>query len=425
MFKKIVSNLPFSPALIGQLSFYAKRLKSEEVTRRTALMFVVLAIIVQSVAVFQPPESANASSANDLVVGGLHGSLNNFMVPYDANTRHLKDIMNYAGITRAEILNTTYTTWTVNNTRSWGMLPRFSYSQGERQHNIPDASGKIVATAYSRPLSLWTSSTSKVSGWVGKSARLGWFAIMNSCGNLVNINSVPPPPPPPPTVTIVMCEFNPTLRADDANCKPCPGNDSLWINDPACIPNINRTKTATNLSQAFRDAGATVAKAGDRISYTIAIENTGLNSEKIKIEDDLSDVLEYSKLIDNGGGSLNKETSVLSWPDITLEPKQKQTRTFVVGVLDPIPATPKGLSDATSYDCVMLNTFGNSTSIAINCPTPKIVEQVVTELPTTGPTENMIFAGVALGVIAYFYARTKQLNKEVRLIRRDAVAGMI
>jgi len=220
------------------------------------------------------------------------------------------------------------------------MLPKFSYAQGERQHNIPDATGKIVTTVYSRPLKLWTSPTSKVSGWVGQSARLGWFAIMNSCGNLVTINTVPPPPPPAP---LVMCEFNPVLRADDENCKPCPGNDSLWINDPACIPNINRSKAATNISQAFNNAGSTVAKAGDRISYTITIENTGLNSETLKIEDNLSDTLEYAKLIDAGGGTLDKETGILSWPDITLEPNQKQTRTFVVSVLSSIPATPQGL----------------------------------------------------------------------------------
>jgi len=61
----------------------------------------------------------------------------------------------------------------------------------------------------------------------------------------------------------------------------------------------------------------------------------------------------------------------------------------------------------------------------VDCPTPKVVERTVKELPTTGPTENMIFAGVVLSIIAYFYARTKQLNKEVRLVRKDAIAGMI
>jgi len=38
MFRKIVSNLPFSPALVGQLGFYAKRLRKEETTRRLGLI---------------------------------------------------------------------------------------------------------------------------------------------------------------------------------------------------------------------------------------------------------------------------------------------------------------------------------------------------------------------------------------------------
>ena len=54
MFRKIVSNLPFSPALVGQLGFYAKRLKKEETTRRLGLIFIALALVVQSLAVFQP-----------------------------------------------------------------------------------------------------------------------------------------------------------------------------------------------------------------------------------------------------------------------------------------------------------------------------------------------------------------------------------
>lgn len=419
MFQKIVSSLPFSPTLVGQLGFYAKRLKKEEVTRRTSLILVALAIAVQSIAVFQPPESANASSTNDLVIGGLHGSLNNFMTPYDANTRNLKDIMNYAGITRQEILSAKYGTWIVNNTNSWGFLPKFSYAQGERKHSIPGSNGNIVTTVYSRPLKLWTSPTSRVTGWIGNSAKIGWFAIMNSCGNLATVNAVPPPPPPE------MCAVNPELSASDENCKTCPGDESLWINDPACVPNIVKTKTATNTTQKFNNAGSTIANAGDQISFTLTIENTGLNSTLVEIEDNLLDTLEYASIVDDGGGTLNKETGILSWPDVTLVAGEKQTRTFVARIDTPVPATAQGTSDGTSYDCVILNTFGTSTSIAINCPTPKIVEKVVKELPTTGPKENMMFAGIVLAIITYFYARSKQLNKEVRLIRKDFSSGMI
>ena len=71
MFRKLVSNLAFSPALITQVGFYARRLRQEEITRRLTVLFVVLAVVVQSLAVFSPPESANASSEQDLIRGGV------------------------------------------------------------------------------------------------------------------------------------------------------------------------------------------------------------------------------------------------------------------------------------------------------------------------------------------------------------------
>ena len=61
MFKKIVSHLPFSPTLVGQLGFYAKRLSKEQASRRVGLILTALALVVQYFAVFVPPESANAA----------------------------------------------------------------------------------------------------------------------------------------------------------------------------------------------------------------------------------------------------------------------------------------------------------------------------------------------------------------------------
>jgi len=263
MFKKIISNLSFSPALVGQLGFYAKRLRKEDATRRLALIFVVLALIVQSLAVFQPAESANASNLSDTVTDDLESPL------------------------------------------------------------------------------------------------------------------------------------------------------------------IVKTKTSANLSQGFIDASKVTAKAGDQISYTIKIENTGLNSTSSRLEDNLLDVLEYATLIDNGGGLLDKTTGILSWPDIKLEPKDIQTRTIVVKLLDSIPITAQGSSNFTSFDCTITNTFGNSIDIKVDCPAPKIVEQIATELPKTGPTENILFACIILAIAAYFYARTRQLEKEIHIIRNNFNAGTI
>jgi hypothetical protein len=91
MFRKLVSNLAFSPALVGQIGFYAKRLRKEEATRRIGLIFTVLALVVQSFAVFSPPEAANASSPSNFIPGGVK-TLNDYLKNYDQNTNNIKDL---------------------------------------------------------------------------------------------------------------------------------------------------------------------------------------------------------------------------------------------------------------------------------------------------------------------------------------------
>ncbi|MDK2898900.1 MAG: hypothetical protein PWQ10_87 [Patescibacteria group bacterium] len=467
MFKKIISNLPFSPALIGQLSFYAKRLKKEEITRKLTVFFVILALVVQSLAVFQPPESANASSSNDLVPGGLglgeNRSLSNFLAPYDANTNKLRDVMNYAGITRDEILSTQFTSFKVGDKLSWGYSPTFSYEQGERQHDVYSTEGQQVTTVYSRPLNLRNNRNDDIWGWIGHSEKMGWFGIMQACGNLVtdtvpiivpkcDINpslaandpnciacpsdtklwindpactKVTPPTPPTPTPATPKCDLNPSLDADDPNCISCPGNPKLWIDDPTCVPNIIKSKKATNITQGSINATTSKANANDKISYTITTENKGLNSINTELKENLMDILEYSTIVDNGGGTLDNKTNVLSWPNVTIYPGTKQTRTFVIKVLDPIPATAQGSSNRTSYDCIMTNTFGNAVEIEVKCPTVKVVEKTTSELPKTGATENMLFIGIILAITTYFYTRTREINKEIRLVRKNINAGSI
>lgn len=394
MFRKIVSNLSFSPALVGQLGFYAKRLKKEQATRRLGLVFVALALVVQCLAVFQPPESANAASGNDLVYGGLglgaNRSINNFLAPYDANSNHLQDIMNYMGITRDEISSAQYGSFITGTVhRSWGHEAIHSQSQQEIPVTITDSTGtKAITTVYSRPLSLSNGPNARIYAWIGYSPRAGWFAIMQACGNLVT-DSIPPPIVPPAPAKVV------------------------------------QSKTATNVTQGNVSASTVAAQASDKISYTLTVKNTGGTATTAKVDDFLGDVLEYSTLIDQGGGTYDQTTKTLSWPDVTLAPGETQTRSFGIQILATIPATPVGQSNPNSYDCVLDNVFGNNVSIAVSCAPPKVIETVTTPLPHTGPTENLLFAGVVLAVVTFFFFRSKQMTKEVRLIRRDLNAGTI
>ena len=532
MFRRIVSNLSFSPALVGQLGFYAKRLRGEEATRRIGLIFTALALVVQYFAVFSPPESANASSANSFVSGGVK-NISDFVKYYDNNHNNIKDLFNSLGITKSELEAAKKQTVNSKGVYSWGLQSRFSKSQGEGSYTVDKTGSDATRNFYYRPLSLWDTGNNVKNGsnytmFVGKSSKLGWFAIIDICGNLVT--KTPPAKPECPKGTVgvypkctqppsarcdylkissinnthtfksravasnaasiksyrytikkngsivhtktitssaenneytynqgevgnytveltvstslgdktddncvktfsitapEVCAVNPSLSKDDPMCQPCPGDESLWIKDAKCKAELVQTKSAKNGSQGNVNASTVIAKENDRITYLLTVENTGLAATTTDINELLDDVSEYASIIDSGGGVLDQEAKTLSWTNIKLAPKEKQTRAFTVQVSEKISAMPQGLEDKDSFDCVMTNTFGNTVQIPVKCPTPKVVENIVSEMPKTGPTENLVFAGVLISIVAYFYARSRQLKTEVRLIRRDLNTGTI
>lgn len=613
MFRKIVSNLNFSPALVGQLGFYAKRLKKEEATRRLGLVFTALALVVQSLAVFSPPEALNAASPADFVRGGV-SSPTDFLRYYDRNANNIRDIFNSLGITRAEIRNTKSTVIGESSRYNWSMTSLYSYAQGQRSWKYDKSSGGN-GTVFYRPMRLTQQGGDRHEVFAGYSKSFGWFAIKKDCGNLITahppvvknpeaycqslkvaslesnrfrmttrvkqvddakiskytyiirndakklvatktfksndsphsfiysqdtpgaysvrvrvqtsegersgpncVDSFAVSKAPaafctsatadvsdrtlvtlggsaravrgaqinryvfivknssgeevkrvtvdsskqdvvadsftmntPGTYTVVLkvrtnlgvktsencqasytiekrqvCVYNPSLPAGDPLCQPCPDNPDLWVNDQRCSAKLISTKTAKNISQSGVNATTTTAKSNDKISYTISVENRGFAQTPIELKESLTDILEYAKLIDLGGGSFDKSTKTLSWPTVTLAANEKQDRTFAIQMYSDIPATNTGQSDEASYDCEMVNTFGNNVTIDVACPGQKVVvEQVTKELPHTGPRENMMMAAGLLAVVVYFWARSRQLGKEVRLVRHNVNTGAI
>lgn len=582
MFRKIVSNLAFSPALVGQLGFYAKRLKKEEATRRLGLVFTALALIVQSLTVFTPPESANAANDSDFIRGGVK-TKKAILEEYDKRNSDFKDIMDYAGITRAELASMTDSA--INSKgkgtgehswKTWGRKHVFSAAQGEVKHIVPlDTGGS--STVFSKPLWLYDSTAytikngSSYDAFVGHSAKRGAFAIVKDCGNLVTTSTPKPdvkahfiaascemirgkavdgrdkdasvkvtlffggPPgkadrnmsimtkakdntfaievpekykksanstkvwgvmtplpgwpdstvqfndtvtipggcikPTATPTTIQVCDlatkqmitiketaFDATKHTrDPAVCTPTPTPVTIQVcelatkevvtinetafdatkhtknlqdckdfcadNNPACIQ-VTESKTGKNLTQGV-EASSIKAQASDRIEYTVYLENIGQLPATKTVSEELSDVLEYAQLSQTGGGTFDETSRVLSWGDVTLQPGEKTSRTFVVQVLATIPVTARGASEPSSYDCIMTNAFGNTVDIHVACEAPKIVETTVSELPKTGPGENLLFAGIVGSVVTFFWARSRQLGREVKLIRKDFNMGTI
>jgi hypothetical protein len=530
MFRKIVSNLPFSPALVGQLGFYAKRLRKEEATRRIGLIFTALALVVQGFAVFTPPESANAANGNDIIYGGFK-SKNELLEIYDRNRdsaghKDLQQIYTYYGITRQDIVNAK---WTTFNSQDQGNKIQ---SIGRSTVSFQSTPRKITGTSttiYERQLSKFdTTDWSKRNGTtyqaiVGKRAIDGqWFAIIAACGNAAVVNLPPAPKAACSSLTITpisrtkfrfnakastssgatitsytytlkddtsktvhtakqsssattnaieydftqdgsyvaevvvstsigdkaggdctqsltvspepRCPLNPDLVESSPDCKPCEDNPDIWYKDENCRSEFELTKKISNTSQLITDANNTTASSGDRLEYRLSVKNVGAATGTYTIEDNLSDVLDYANIVDTGGGTLLQQddstpierVGTITWPAIEIAPGETITKIVSVQVKSSIPATPQNTGNPESYDCKMVNTFaGNETVANINCPSAKVVEQVVGELPKTGPGENMLFAGILLAVVVYFYARSRQQKKEIRLIRRDLNTGLI
>lgn len=391
MFRKLVANLSFSPALIHEVGFYARRLRKEETTRRLTILFVVLTLVVQSLAVFSPPESANASSEQDLIRGGVSDQ-NDLLARYDGNESNIKDIFSTAGLTRDEIERAH--SGTVNSKDTllvMGRFAQFGSSQGEVAFSYNKSDDGQQATTYIAPLRLWdTNEAAHYDGttyqaWIGQSAKLGWFAILKNCANLTT-------------------KVLPSAAKESSS-------------------QIKETISTLNLTQNSTSAETVTAQASDRISYTIKAENDSKTAQTVPLAIPLADILEYSRLTDNGGGLIDEQTKTLTWNSVKIAPGQSQQRTFVVQLLDPIPATPAGQSNGTSYDCMLSSSFGTSSNIRVACPPAKTLEAVVGIFPTIGLFGNLIFAVIIASFSIYFYLRTRQLKTEIKLIRHNLNTG--
>ncbi len=395
MFRKLVSNLSFSPALITQVGFYAHRLRQEEVTRRTTVVFVVLALVVQSLAVFSPPESANASSEQDLIRGGVK-NLDDLMSRYDKNTDDIKDIYTTLGIERHELLATHPGTFNSrDDIYSISRYGQYSAEQGETSFSYKRSSGGN-GVRFISPLALADTTAQKqrtgtpYRALIGHSAKIGWFAIITSSASVATKGY-------PSTITPASSVASSTLV---------------------------KTISVKNLSQGA-DGTRSSARAFDKLSYTIAVKNTGKNTAQIQLSLNLTDALEYASLVDDGGGELSPTTKTLTWNTVSIPAGESQQRTFALQLFSTVPSSPSGVSNGNSYDCTMATAFGTSVSVPVECPPVKFMETIIGELPSISLTANLLFSATLLAVVTYFYIRTRQMKKEIKLIRHNINTGTI
>lgn len=193
MFRKIVSNLNFSPGAASQLTYYIRRLQGESFTRRLSAILAVGVFVLQLLTIAAPPAAANTVSTNDIVYGGLNHTdprsdiLSIYDQDHDANgDTGFQALFGYFGITRAELAGTTVTTISATD---------HTLNSLGRQRHLPSDTPLVIGgqTYYLRPLSDW-GATSTYQVLTGTRGDGSFFAVMLNCGNIVvRTISVAPP----------------------------------------------------------------------------------------------------------------------------------------------------------------------------------------------------------------------------------------
>jgi uncharacterized repeat protein (TIGR01451 family) len=190
MFKKLVTNLPYSPGLLNQVGFYAKRLKQEEFSRRIGMIFAVLALLVNiNLSVFSPEPSVLASPGNDVITGGIYGSTATQMqdkaIAAMRNSAYTRAIFDYYGITENDIRNTSinYLNTADASLRSVGRQSIGRGAESCKVNNGYSFCERSMYAAYSnRSLNVKVLSGVRY-GKISKGDP--WFSIAEACGNVI------------------------------------------------------------------------------------------------------------------------------------------------------------------------------------------------------------------------------------------------
>jgi uncharacterized repeat protein (TIGR01451 family) len=200
MFKKLLSNLPFNPSLIGQVSFYAQRMHKETALRRTGLIILLLAIAVQMFAVITPPEPTLARSGNDIIEGGF--TARDQAVLHCLNSSiDFRRILEYYGIGCDTVANAeTVTIRSTDYSKKLDSMGRWPQGPTITRTGKPTDEYEVNISGtsyYMRNLWSWDSgaySSYKVLRMKNKYGQT--IMIMYSCGNIVTIDRYSPPAPP-------------------------------------------------------------------------------------------------------------------------------------------------------------------------------------------------------------------------------------
>lgn len=454
MFEKLLANLPYNPNLTKQISFYARRMRHEESIRRTGLVFIVLAFMVQFFAFMSPPAATTAYSSSDMINGGI-SSKADAVSACRQNVKNYGDALSNFGVRCSDIADSSITSvrsTDFNNqlfSMSWLPYGQTNPHSGKPTDETAYNLTAVAETMYARRLiSADTIPFSTYQVLKGTNKDGHTFFIMFGCGNLMTVGT--------PNISVEygvghvttpavghveMCALDNSIPKDSKRCKPCKYDSSVLADSPKCKPCkgggsndaqacIVEHKTAANRTQGIANADGTTAKPNDIIVYTLFAENTGKAAVKdFAMQENLSDVLDYATVTDLHGGKQSKR-NVITWPSEAIKPGSTLTHKISVRVQGTLSNSTPTATDPYHFDHVMTNVYGNAVNIKLPITTPGTLAPITSTtvssseaLPNTGPGSGLVLAGSIVVVAGYFFARARLLVDESMILVQEATTG--
>ncbi len=245
MFKKLLSNLPFNPSLIGQVSFYSRRLRAEGSVRKMGFAFMILSLLVQGFAVIAPSEPTYANPDNDVFRGGFRDQAH-MVNSCNDNAQQFKKILAYFDVSCTDLFfgDVRRIDYAEHGGNMYSM-GRISYFGNDKAVNIPS-----VGRFYMRPLTNWGAHCyddgANCMAVTGERPDGTPFWVLFSCGNIVIYG--PPTPPPPPEEPPVVPPPPPPEEPEPKKVIAC---DALIMN----IANKSTVEIGTSIRTRGRATG--------------------------------------------------------------------------------------------------------------------------------------------------------------------------
>lgn len=211
MFKRLVSNLPYNPSLISQVTFYSKRIKQERFIRRLGFIAIAITMTFQALVVISPPERSLAASSNH-IINGLR-TRDDILNAWDQPGSDIPAIYESVGLTRADIealprtpnvtlKSTDNDYWSIgrNSLQGYsGVDEQFKNSQISIQYSGRDSSDTSDDRfIHQRQLKAWDvkNPSSNYRAFEGQRISDGEkFWILVDCGNYTRVGKTPPKKP--------------------------------------------------------------------------------------------------------------------------------------------------------------------------------------------------------------------------------------